>query len=192
MCCSGAAALIVQGIAADVRGIRIEWLLLVIVYIGVYKSPGTGVLISLILGLLLDLYSGAVLGEGLFCVFFVMGYARLISRMIYVDRLTLMFPAILATMFSLYGVLAVITLLWGKTVGTFGSFIVTSCLSALLTALAGVLLLPVLKYFDPGTGRILSNPFHAGGMGRAARVEAAPEPDYQCVQLFKELTRHGR
>ncbi len=148
----GTAALIVQGIAADVRGIRIEWLLLVVIYVGVYKSPGTGVLIGLILGLLLDLYSGAVLGEGLFCVFFVMGYARLISRMIYVNRPALMFPAIVATILSLYGVLAVITLLWGKAVGTFGSFVVTSCLSALLTALMGVLLLPVLKFFDPERG----------------------------------------
>jgi rod shape-determining protein MreD len=148
----GAAALIVQGIGADVRGIRIESLLLVVIYIGVYKSPGTGVLITLILGLLLDLYSGAVFGEGLFCAFFVMGYARLISRMIYVNRPLLLFPAILVTMLSLYCVLAVVTLLWGKTVGTFGSFVVTSCLSAFMTAITGVIVLPMLKFFDPERG----------------------------------------
>jgi rod shape-determining protein MreD len=148
----GSAALIAQGIVADVRGIRIEWLLLVVVYVGVYKSPGTGVLITLILGLLLDLYSGAVFGEGLFCAFFVMGYARLVSRMVYVDRIPLLFLAALATMLSLYCVLAVITLLWGKAVGTFGSFAVMSCLSAFLTALAGVILLPILKFIDPERG----------------------------------------
>lgn len=148
----GTAALIVQGIITDVRGVRIEWFLLVIIYVGVYKSPGTGVLITLILGLLLDLYSGAVVGEGLFCAFFVMGYARLISRMAYVDRPALLFLSALATIFSLYCVLAVIVLLWGKLVGTFGSFIVSAGLSAILTAVSGIILLPVLKFIDPERG----------------------------------------
>jgi rod shape-determining protein MreD len=126
--------------------------LLVIIYIGIYKSPGTSVLITLILGLLLDLYSGAVFGEGLFCAFFVMGYSRLISRLVYVDRPIMLFPATLVTVLSLLGVLAVITLLWGKVVGTFGSFAVSSCLSALLTALIGLVLLPFLKIIDPERG----------------------------------------
>jgi len=146
----GSVALLVQGM--NVRGIRIEWLLLVVIYVGVYKSPGTGVLITLILGLLLDLYSGAALGEGLFCAFFVMGCVRLVSRMIYVDRPILLFAAALVTILSLYCVLAVITLLWGKGVGSFGSFIVTSCVSALLTALVGIVLLPVFKFIDPERG----------------------------------------
>jgi rod shape-determining protein MreD len=148
----GSLILIFQGIMPDIRDIRIEWFLLVIIYVGIYKSPGTGVLITLILGLLLDLYSGAVFGEGLFCTFFVMGYSRLVSRMVYVDRLAMLFFATLVTVFSLSCVLAVITLLWGKEVGTFGSFIVTSCLSSLLTALAGLILLPLLKYIDPERG----------------------------------------
>jgi rod shape-determining protein MreD len=148
----GSAALIFQGIIPDIRGIRTEWLLLVIIYVGIYKSPGTGVLITLILGLLLDLYSGAVFGEGLFCAFFVMGYSRLVSRMVYVDRPLMLFPAMLATVFSLFCVLAIITLLWGKAAGTFGSLIVESCLSALLTALMGLILLPLLKFIDPERG----------------------------------------
>lgn len=148
----GSATLIVQGIMPDIREIRTEWFLLVIIYVGIYKSPGTGVLITLILGLLLDLYSGSVFGEGLFCTFFVMGYSRLVSRMVYVDRPLMLFLATLVTVLSLFCVLAVITLLWGKEVGTFGSFIVTSCLCALLTALMGLIFLPLLKFIDPERG----------------------------------------
>jgi rod shape-determining protein MreD len=148
----GSAILVVQGIVPDIRGIRIEWLLLIVVYVGVYKSPGTGVLISLILGLLLDLYSGTVFGEGVFCTFFVMGFSRLVSRMIYVDRPLMLFVASLASIFSLLCVLAVITLLWGRDAGTFGSFIVRSSLSSLVTALAGLVLLPLLKRIDPERG----------------------------------------
>jgi rod shape-determining protein MreD len=148
----GSAALIAQGIFPDIRGIRAEWFLLVIIYIGIYKSPGTGVLITFTLGLLLDLYSGTVFGEGLFCTFFVMGYCRLISRMVYVDRLLMLFPTTLVTVLSLFCVLAVITLLWGKNVGTFGSFITASSLSALLTALIGLIILPILKFIDPERG----------------------------------------
>ncbi len=148
----GSATLIVQGIIPDIRGIRTEWFLLVIIYVGIYKSPGTSVLITLILGLLLDLYSGAVFGEGLFCTFFVMGYSRLTSRIVYVDRPLMLLLATLVTVLSLFCVLAVITLLWGKAVGTFGSFIVASGLSALLTALVGLILLPLLKFIDPERG----------------------------------------
>jgi len=148
----GIVILVVQGIVPDIRGIRIEWLLLLVIYVGIYKSPGTGVLISLILGLLLDLYSGTVFGEGVFCTFFVMGYSRLVSRMVYVDRPLMFFIAALATVFSLLCALAVITLLWGGQAGTFGSFIVGSSLSALLTALAGLIFLPLLKYIDPERG----------------------------------------
>jgi len=148
----GSLVLIVRGIIPGVRGIRIEWFLLVIIYIGIYKSPGAGILITLILGILLDLYSGAVIGEGLFCACFVMGYSRLVSRMVYVDRPHMLLVTTLVTLFTLSCVLAVITLLWGKETGTFGSFIVQSCLSALLTSLAGLIFLPLLKYMDPERG----------------------------------------
>jgi len=148
----GVATLIIQGVMPGIRGIRAEWFLLVVIYIGIYKSPGTGVLITLMLGLFLDLYTGATFGEGLFCSFFVMGCSRIVSRIIYADRPFMLFLTALVTTILLYCVLAIMTLLWGKEVGTFGSFVLTTFLSALLTAVVGLALLPLLKIVDPERG----------------------------------------
>ncbi len=148
----GAAALIIQGVMPDIRGVRAEWFLLVVIYIGIYKSPGTGVLITLVLGLLLDLYTGATFGEGLFCAFFVMGCSRLVSRIVYADRPLMLFPVALVTIILLHCVLAIMSLLWGKEVGTFGSFVAMTFFSSLFTALVGLVFLPLLKIVDPERG----------------------------------------
>jgi rod shape-determining protein MreD len=148
----GAFALIIEGVMPGIGGVRAELLLLVVIYIGIYKSPGTGVLITLVLGLLVDLYSGAPFGEGVFYSFLAMGCSRLVSRIVYANRPFMLFIITLVTVILIHGILAIVTLLWGKHVGTFGSFALTTFLSALFTAAAGLAVLPLLKIIDPERG----------------------------------------
>ncbi len=148
----GTAVLLVQGVLPGIRGIGAEWFFLVIIYVGIYKSPGTSVLITTILGLLFDFYSGSSFGEGLFCCFFVMGSSRVISRVIYADR-PLVFSSIACIVsFSLSIVLSLVTLLWGLSVGRFGSVITAALFTAFLTALVSIPFLPLLKFVDPERG----------------------------------------
>jgi rod shape-determining protein MreD len=151
-CLIGALTIVVQGVVPEIGWVRVQWFFLVIAYVGIYKPPGMSVILTTVLGLLLDLYSGARLGEGLFCSFFVMGGARLVSRIIYADKPLVQFSIVLAVLLALFGILSVMTLLEGLWVGGGGSFIVTSLLSALATALFGVPSFFLLKRVDPERG----------------------------------------
>jgi rod shape-determining protein MreD len=149
----GAIVLILQGVLPNIRGIRIEWFFLVIVYVGIYKPPAMSVLLTFLLGILLDLYSGGVFGTGLFCSFFVMGASRLISRIIYAERTLVLFViAAVVSFFLNLVVLSAVASWGGASVVSFGWFILRATASAFMTALAGIIFLPLLKYIDPERG----------------------------------------
>lgn len=148
----GLLAMIAQGIIPDIWGVRIEWLLVVIIYIGIYKSLGVGVLIATILGLSLDFFSGTNFGEGLFSAYFVLGAARTISSMIYADKTSIQFVCVSVVIMGLYVILAIIFLLLGIYVGPFGHFLYISISSSVVSATVGILLLRFLKLIDPDRG----------------------------------------
>ena len=148
----GLLALIAQGIIPDIWGVRIEWFLIVIIYVGIYKSLGMGVLIATILGLSLDFFSGTNFGEGLFSAYFVMGAARIVSSMIYADKTSIQFICVSVVIMGLYAILAILFLLLGIYVGSFGHFLYISISSSVASAVVGVLLLRLLKLIDPDRG----------------------------------------
>lgn len=148
----GLLVLIAQGIIPDIWGVRIEWFLIVIIYVGIYKSLWAGVLIATILGISLDFYSGTNFGEGLFSAFFVMGAARIVSSISYVDKTPIQFVCVFVVIMGLYATLALFFLLLGFYVGPFGYFLYMSFSSSIASAAVGVLLLRFLKLIDPERG----------------------------------------
>ena len=145
-------AIIIQGVIPEIFGFRVEWLLIFFIYVGIYKSPGLSIIITATLGLLYDLMSSAPVGQGFFCAFYSMGAARIISSIIYANRLGIMFLTTAAVTLSLNLILILIFLVSLNKVGSVSLLIRFIVPSSFLTAAISVPLFSLLKYIDPERG----------------------------------------
>ena len=145
-------AIIVQGAVPEIFGFRVEWLLIFFIYVGIYKSPGLSFLITMTLGLLYDLMSSAPVGQGFFYAFYAMGAARIISSIIYANRLGIMFLTTAAVTLSLNLILILIFLVSPFKVGSVSLLLRFIVPSSFLTAAISVPLFFLIKYIDPERG----------------------------------------
>lgn len=148
----GTLFIVIQGVIPEIFGIRVEWFLIFLVYVGIYKSPALCLLITTILGLLFDLTSSAPVGEAFFCALYAMGAARVISSIIYADRLVMMFLTTTVVMLSLNIVLFLVFIISPLNAGGTLSFLSIAAPSSLLTALISVPLILFIKLLDPERG----------------------------------------
>lgn len=148
----GFLAVVVQGLVPEIFGIRVEWFFIFIIYVGIYKSPGLCLLITAVLGLLFDLSSSAPAGQGIFCAFFSMGAARVISSLIYADRPPIMFLTTAAITLGMNAILVIIFLLNRFGAGEIGPLFRHAVSSSLLTAILSVPLFLIIKFIDPERG----------------------------------------
>ena len=98
-------AIVLQGVMGELHGVRVEWVMILVVYLGVYKSPGVSVFLTMLLGVMLDMASASFFGEGLVSTLWVMLIARGVSRLIYADRPVVQFLILAGSVLSLGGVL---------------------------------------------------------------------------------------
>jgi rod shape-determining protein MreD len=148
----GFLAIIIQGMFPEIFGIRIEWLFIFFIYVGIYKSPGLSIFITATLGLIYDLTSSAPVGQGFFCAFYAMGVARIISSIIYVNRPGIMFLTTATVTLSLNLILLLIFLISSYKVGSASLLLRFVVFSSFLTALISVPLFSLIKYIDPERG----------------------------------------
>jgi rod shape-determining protein MreD len=148
----GFLAVVIQGLVPELFGVRVEWFLIFIVYVGIYKSPGLCLIITAVLGLIFDLSSSSPVGQGFFCAFFAMGAARVISSLIYADRPPIMFLTTAAITLGLNAILVVIFLLTRFGAGEIGFIFRHAFFSSLLTAILSVPLFLIIKFIDPERG----------------------------------------
>lgn len=148
----GFLVIIIQGVVPDIFGIRVEWFLIFLIYVGIYKSPALCLVISTILGILFDLASSAPVGQGFFCALYAMGAARVISSIIYADRLTMMFLTTTVVMLSLNIILVLVFIVSPFNAGSALSFLRIAIPSSLLTACISVPLFLFIKFLDPERG----------------------------------------
>jgi len=145
-------AIVIQGVVGECRGVRVEWLMILVVYLGVYKSPGVSMFLTVVLGVILDMSSASFFGEGIVSTLWVMLIARGVSRLIYADRPVIQFLILAGSLLSLGGLLLFLYGVMDVSVGAgsrvFTGFLLTSGLSAVI----GVGLLVLFKRIDPERG----------------------------------------
>jgi rod shape-determining protein MreD len=148
----GIFALVIQSAVPALFPMPIQWLLILIIYLGIYKSLGIGLFLTIILGLCFDFWSGGTFGEGLFSALFIFGLSRGISGTIYADRPLVQFLIIFGTLVGLFGCLSLLFSLSGVPVGSIKTLGTRVLLSSLLSAVVGTPLLWVCKAIDPQRG----------------------------------------
>jgi len=145
-------AVVLQGVMGDYRGVRVEWLMILVVYLGIYKSPGLSMFLTMFLGVMLDMSSVSFFGEGLVSTLWVMLIARGVSQLIYADRPVMQFLILTGSVLSLGGVLFFLYGMMDVSFGTSSQIFTRLLLSSGLTALVGVGLLAFFKRIDPERG----------------------------------------
>ncbi|MBN1881185.1 MAG: rod shape-determining protein MreD [Deltaproteobacteria bacterium] len=148
----GFLAVILSGVIGEYRGVRVEWLMILVVYLGIYKSPGLSVFLTLLLGVILDMSSASFFGEGLVSTIWVMLIARGVSRLIYADRPVMQFLILAACVMSLGGVLCFLYGIMDVSCGASARIFTRLLFSSGVTAFVGVGLLALLKRIDPERG----------------------------------------
>ena len=148
----GLLAIALLGVTGEYRGVRVEWLMILVVYLGIYKSPGLSMFLTVLLGIMLDLSSVSFLGEGLVSAIWVMLIARGVSRLIYADRPVVQFLILAGSVLSLGGVLFFLYGVMDVPCGTSGRIFTRLLFSSGITALVGVGLLFLFKRVDPERG----------------------------------------
>jgi cell shape-determining protein MreD len=145
-------AVILQGVMGDYRGVRVEWLMILVAYLGIYKSPGLSIFLTVFLGIMLDMSSASFFGEGLVSTLWVMLLSRGVSRLIYADRPVVQFLILAGAVLSLGGVLFFLYGIMDVPFGTSAKIFTRLSLSSGVTALVGVFLLFFFKRIDPERG----------------------------------------
>ena len=148
----GIIAQVFEGICKLPGGLAIHLMFILLVYVGIYKSPGVSMGLAVIFGLLLELFSGASIGQGLFSSFFIVGVSWVISGAIYADRIIIRFFTIGTATFSIYPALLFIHAVFDRPLGNVYQIIYGALLSSIMTASAGILLIQGIKYLDPDRG----------------------------------------
>jgi len=145
-------AIVLQGVMGEYRGVRVEWLMILVVYLGIYKSPGLSIFLTVLLGVMLDMSSTSFFGEGLVSTLWVMLLSRGVSRLIYADRPVVQFLILAGAVLSLGGVLLFIYGVMDVSFGTSSNIFTLLLFSSGITAFVGVFLLFFLKRIDPEQG----------------------------------------
>ena len=149
----GLFSIVLQGMMGEYRGVRVEWLMILVVYLGVYKSPGLSVFLTVLLGVMLDLSSASFFGEGIVSTVWVMLIARGVSRLIYADRPVVQFLILVGSVLSLGGLLFFLYGSMDVSFGTSSGIFTRLVLTSGLTAVVGVGFLILFKCIDPERGR---------------------------------------
>lgn len=145
-------AVVLVGVMGEYRGVRVEWLMILIVYLGVYKSPGLSMFLTVLLGVMLDMSSASFFGEGIVSTLWVMLIARGVSRLIYADRPIVQFLILAGSVLSLGGLLFLLYGVMNVPFGTDSQVFIRLLSTSGLTALIGVGLLSLFKRIDPERG----------------------------------------
>ena len=148
----GIISIFIISVLPEVFGVRVEWFVIVMVYIGIYKPPFAAISLTIILGLLLDNLTGAPFGEGFFTAIFSMNATRIISRVIYADRPVTRFFTLMIVLSGLHLCFAIIIISLGLNISSVRTFLISALPSILITAVIGVPILGFIKKIDPERG----------------------------------------
>jgi len=138
--------------ALDIQSLRVEVTVLMVAFLSLRATRGSGATCAFALGYLLDLMSGRPTGLFAFLAVLLFLIARGLSSVVDI-RTPVAFALFAAAADTVHGLLAVF-FVWLTSRGP-GAAALLSALpgQVLLTGLAALLLFPLLRRLDPGTDR---------------------------------------